>query len=271
MRSAVTLSLVPEARGGPFVFWDDLEAACRKARELGFDGIEIFPPDASSISAEQVRPSLEKYRLKLAAIGSGGGWVRHRLTLTSPDSSIRVGALEFIRSLIDAAGELGAPVIVGSMQGRWGDAIGRERALEFLTDALDDLGNHAFAHDVPLFFEPLNRYETNLLSTLPDAVSFIRSLRTDNVKVLGDLFHMNIEETDVASALKEAAGDLGHVHLADSNRRPAGCGHTDFAAIAQELRDIDYDGYLSAECFAWPDSDSAAQATIEAFRRHFGS
>ena len=44
MKSAVTVSLVPEARGGPFVFWDDLTAAARQAAELGFDAIELFPP-----------------------------------------------------------------------------------------------------------------------------------------------------------------------------------------------------------------------------------
>ena len=32
IRSSVTISLVPEARGGPFVFWDDHHAACRFAR-----------------------------------------------------------------------------------------------------------------------------------------------------------------------------------------------------------------------------------------------
>src|SRR2546427_7289845 len=31
MHSAVTISLIPEARGAPFVFWDDLAAGCEKA------------------------------------------------------------------------------------------------------------------------------------------------------------------------------------------------------------------------------------------------
>ena len=39
MKSAVTISLVPEARGGPFVFWDDLAAGCRSAKALGFDDV----------------------------------------------------------------------------------------------------------------------------------------------------------------------------------------------------------------------------------------
>jgi sugar phosphate isomerase/epimerase len=64
---------------------------------------------------------------------------------------------------------------------------------------------------------------------------------------------------------------VGHVHLADSNRRPAGKGHTDFAAIAAALRDIEYRGYLAAEALPYPDPDSAARQTIEAYRQWFAS
>ncbi|MBY0232481.1 MAG: sugar phosphate isomerase/epimerase, partial [Gemmataceae bacterium] len=49
IRSAVTVSLVPQARGGPFVFWDGVPAACEAARRLGFDAIEVFPPDAAAL------------------------------------------------------------------------------------------------------------------------------------------------------------------------------------------------------------------------------
>ena len=44
IQCSVTVSLVPEVRGGPFVFWDDLAAGCRKAKALGFDAVEVFPP-----------------------------------------------------------------------------------------------------------------------------------------------------------------------------------------------------------------------------------
>jgi sugar phosphate isomerase/epimerase len=80
---------------------------------------------------------------------------------------------------------------------------------------------------------------------------------------------MNIEETHVADALRAGSTVLGHVHLADSNRRPAGDGHTDFAVVAKALRDVGYNGYISAECLPYPDSDAAAKATINAFNRFF--
>lgn len=268
--SAVTISLVPEARGGPFVFWDDLVAGCRQARELGFDAVEVFPPGPDGIGANELGSLLDQHGLKLAAVGTGAGWLRHHLTLTGADKTVRDRAANFIRATIDLAGQFGASAIIGSMQGRWADTVSRETALGYLAGALETLGEHARQYEVPLFYEPLNRYETNLVNRVEDGVSLLKSLPTGNVKLLADLFHMNIEEVDVAQAIRAGQGHIGHVHFVDSNRRPAGCGHLDFAPIAAALRDINYQGYASAEAMPWPDSAAAARQTIESFRRHFG-
>lgn len=267
--SCVTISLVPEARGGPFVFWDDLPAACRSARALGFDAVEIFPPGADAIDSESLRALLSDHGLKLAAVGTGAGWVKHRLTLTSPDATARARARDFVRSIIDVAGPLGAPAIIGSMQGRSGDGLDRPAALGLLSDALEDLGEHAGQYGVPLIYEPLNRYETDMANTVESGMAILRPLSTRNIVLLADLFHMNIEESDIASAIRSGAGHIGHVHFVDSNRRAAGFGHLDFGPIAEALRAIGYDGYASAEVLPLPDPDAAARQTIRAFRRFF--
>lgn len=267
MRSAVTVSLVSEARGGPFVFWDGLEDACRRAAELGFDAVEIFPPSAGAIDPEAVRALFTRHGLTVAAIGTGGGWVRHKLTLTHADPLIREQARGFVRSIVECAGALGAPAIIGSMQGRWEGGVTREQALGWLAEALEDLGEHALRHGVPLLIEPLNRYETNLLNRVGDTAAWLRTLRTTNVRILADLFHMNIEEADLARAFHEAGSLVGHVHFADSNRRAIGFGHTAIAPVVAALRALNYEGYLSAEILPWPDSNAAAAQTIAAFRQ----
>ncbi len=272
IRSAITISLVPEARGGPFVFWDDLEAGCAKAAELGYDAVEIFPTHADDLDGLALRELLRKHGLKLAAVGTGAGWVRRKLRLTDPDPHVRMCARDFIGAVIDFAGGFGAPAIIGSMQGRWGEGPNpttRDQALAWLKEELDQLGPRAHALEVPLLYEPLNRYETNLFNTVTDAVAFLGTLRTQNVKLLCDLFHMNIEESDVAAALRHAGTDLGHVHFADSNRRAMGFGHTDIAPIATVLREMNYAGYISAEVLPLPDSETAARQTIASFRRWF--
>jgi sugar phosphate isomerase/epimerase len=154
------------------------------------------------------------------------------------------------------------------MQGRAADSGTKPIALRYLGNALFKLDETATDLGVTLLYEPLNRYETNLINTLEEGVQFLKGLATQNVKLLADLYHMNIEETNLADALRAAGKYVGHIHFADSNRKAAGLGHTDFVPIVGALREIGYEGYLSAEVFPLPDSESAAKQTIASFRKY---
>lgn len=269
IKSAITVSLVEEARGGPFVFWDGLEDAFVNAAKLGFDAVEIFAPGPDLVSTAEVLELCGQHQLSVAAVGTGAGMVKHGLSLTDPDSGKRAAARDFIRSMIDFGGALNAPAIIGSMQGRWGGEISRDQALGFLAKSLNELGTHAKTYGVPLLYEPLNRYETNLIKTIADGVSFLKSLATDNVKLLADLFHMNIEESNLSDAIRAGAGFIGHIHFVDSNRQAASMGHMDFVPIAAAIKESGFAGYLSAEAFPLPDSLMTAMKTIETYNRFF--
>ncbi len=268
MKSAITVSLVPQAKGGPFVFWDGLADAFAQAAALGFDAVEIFPPSAAAIDRGEVRALCSQYGLSVAAVGTGGGWVVHKWHLCHADAAVRTRAREFIGGIIDVAGELGAPAIIGSMQGRAEGDVSRPQALEWLGEALRELGAQAAERGQVLLFEPLNRYETNLFNRIADAAQFLDSASIVPVKLLADLFHMSIEESSIPSAFRTAASRVGHIHFADSNRHAIGFGHTDAGPVIEALREIGYCGYLSAEILPLPDSETAARQTIESFR-HF--
>lgn len=268
MRSAITISLVPQARGGPFVFTEGLEAGCRDAAVLGFDAVEIFAPAAEAVDRAALRDLLARHGLRVAAFGTGAGWLVRQLQLTHPDAAVRAQARAFVGDFIDLGGAFGVPAIIGSMQGRFAGDVTREQALGWLAEALTELGARAAGHGVPLLIEPLNRYETNLLNRVGDTADFLRGAGLANVRVLADLFHMAIEEVDLADAIRAAGGLIGHVHFADSNRRAIGLGHTPVAPVIAALRDTGYAGYLSAEVVPLPDAQTAAAQTIKAFRQH---
>ncbi len=265
MKSAVTVSLVPQAKGGPFVFWDGLADAFTHAKILGFDAVEIFPPAAEALPVGEIQALMRAQQLAVAAVGTGGGWVIHKWHLCHPDPAIRAKARDFICAIIDAAAALGAPAILGSMQGRVEADVSRAQALEWLADALALFNARAASHGQCFLYEPLNRYETNLFNRAADAARFLDEHQLGSVKLLTDLFHMNLEESSIPDALRTCASRVGHVHFADSNRHAVGFGHTSMEPILEALRSIGYTGYLSAEVFALPDTTAAAVQTMRAF------
>jgi len=272
--SALTICLVEEAQGGPFVLHQPptvagLESALRTAAELGYDGVEVFPPSPSAAewpAAELGRLALG-HGLRVAAVGTGAGWVRHRLHLCHADPAVRSAAEDFIRGIIDVAGAAGAPAIIGSLQGSSGVGVPRAVALDHLAGALGRLAERARTHGQVLLYEPLNRYETNLFNRQADAAAFLADGGLDDVRLLCDLFHMNIEEEDPAATLRSCGGLVGHVHFADSNRRAVGYGHTVLEPVVAALRAIGYDGFLSAEVLPLPTALDAARRTIASYRR----
>ena len=269
IKSAVTIALVSEIKTGPWIYWDDLDQSMSKAAALGFDAIELFTPSSNAIDDQLLTQLLSTHSLELAAVGTGAGKVIHGLTLTDPNPAIREEAISFISDMIVFGAQFNAPAIIGSMQGNVVNGIEREQSVAWLAEGLQILEKIAFEQGVFLIYEPLNRYETNMFNTLGAGVEFIQQKNLTNVKLLADLFHMNIEEVDSAKSILTHGNHIGHVHFADSNRRPIGNGQTNMTNIANALKEINYTGYVSAEAFPWPTSDDAAQQTINSFNHFF--
>jgi len=269
MKPCLTLSLVPSLRGGPWILWDDLTTGIRKAADLGFSAIELFTEGPSAGDPGELKKLLEENGLQLGAVGTGAGKVIKGLTLTDPDPAIRKSAKNFVSEMIKFGAEHNAPAIIGSMQGSSSDSANRNDCLVWLGEALEELGEVSKNAGTFLIYEPLNRYETNLFNRFGDGCVFLEGLQTTSVSLLADLFHMNIEEENIAQTLLDGAKHVGHVHFADSNRRPVGYGHTPIEPIARALTEIGFSGCVSAEAFDWPDPDTAAQKTITSYRKYF--
>lgn len=269
IKSAVTIALVPQIKTGPWIFWENLEESMSKAAELGFDAIELFTASGNAINTERLKTLLDQYKLKLAAVGTGAGKVIHGLTLTDPDSDVRKNAISFIKEMMEFGALFSAPAIIGSMQGNSIQGKAHSYSIDLLAESLHMLDQHAASLGVKLIYEPLNRYETNLINTLDDGAAFIESNKFNNIALLADLFHMNIEEADPVASLQKNIHHIGHVHFADSNRKPVGLGHTPMKEIANALTISGYHGYVSAEALPWPDPNRAAEQTIHSFKRFF--
>jgi len=271
IKSCATIALVPEITTGPWIYWEEPDISIPKAARLGFDGVELFTASADAVAPERLEQLCAANEIEIAAVGTGAGKVLHGWTLTDPDKHVRQKAVAFISEMVTFGARFGAPAIIGSMQGNVEAGTERRQAVAWLAEGLNELGRRALEQGVRLIYEPLNRYETNMFNQLGPGADFLETLDNGNVVLLADLFHMNIEEESIGDAIRANARHLGHLHFADSNRRPIGMGHTDMADIARALTDVGYAGYASAEAFPWPDSDAAAEQTMRAFKECFST
>ena len=106
-----------------------------------------------------------------------------------------------------------------------------------------------------VLLEPINRYESHYYHRLEEAVALCKRVNSPRLRLCADLFHMHMEEQDIAAAFESARDHLHYVQLGDSNRRLPGQGHFDFRAAFTVLSRIGYDGYLSLECQTPEDGD----------------
>jgi sugar phosphate isomerase/epimerase len=242
------------------------------AASAGFDGIELR--------------GTETWLGRLDDLGSAReqGVVFSSVCLISDrfigdlDATRRRDAVEHMRHLLSGIAELGGkgaitPAAFGLTSKRlppFEVPRTEEEDRRVLLDALEELGEHADEQGTLVLLEPLNRYEDHMLNRVEQAVELCQTVGRPSIKVMGDLFHMNIEEDDLSETIRRAEGHLAHIHLADSNRLQPGAGHTDFAGAFGALRDIGFDGYMAMECGIRGDAREVLPEVVRDLRSWMG-
>ncbi|MEE9573808.1 MAG: 5-keto-L-gluconate epimerase [Candidatus Neomarinimicrobiota bacterium] len=236
-----------------------------KISHLGFDGIELAIRNPQMADRSEIQSLLNELDLTVPAIGTGQAFGEDGLSFVNADHTIRRKAIERIKSHMSLAKELGAMVIIGLIRGFRDKDVPEEKTDVWLVEALRECAN--FNNNVKLIIEPINRYESDLVCTVQEGMDLLEKVKYQNVGLLLDSFHMNIEEPSIYESIKIAKDRLYHFHIADSNRWFPGAGHIDFPQIIDTLNEINYEGYVSAEILPYPDPDVAAQNTIDYMRK----
>lgn len=221
-----------------------LPEIARRCASLGFDGVELLG-DLNRYTAREARTVLADYGLQIFSLTPADADLAH------PEAGIRRQGIGYYLRLIDFAAELGDVLVsCHGLVGRVAAISDQAAEIRWLGESVGEIAAAAKANELRLVFEVLNRYETHTIHTGAEAAAFIAGLGTDNLGILLDAYHMNIEEPSPAEAI-HAAGDLLWLyHAADSNRQALGRGHTDFAAQLNALRATNYSGPIILECTA---------------------
>jgi sugar phosphate isomerase/epimerase len=256
-----------DALPSAFVVWRGFEESIAKASRMGYDGVELALKSAGEVDTKKLDSLLARFGIEISCISTGQVFADTGLMFTDPDPSKRDKVKSIFREMIDLAEGYGQLVNIGRVRGKLWDKDEEASERRFIETA-QELCQYAQKKGVTLILEPVNRYELNFINSVREGVALIEKINMSNMKLMPDVFHMNIEDNTIGGELARNINHIAYIHLADSNRLSPGQGHTDFQDIFSHLEDVKYNGWLSVEILPEPDPDTAAKNAIDFLKRN---
>jgi sugar phosphate isomerase/epimerase len=265
MKLSIVLSIQP-AQFQAATFKGDLETNLARIAALGYDGVELAIRDPRLFDLDDLERLVHKHSLNVPAIGTGQAWGEEGLSFTDPNPEVRRAAIQRIQSHVPVAVRFQAVIIIGLVRGILKPGLELAQAMDWLAAALRECSAVAGPHGIRLALEPINRYETTLINNAAQGLELIYRVGADNLGLLLDTFHMNIEEPGIEESIRLCGDHIFHFHVADSNRWYPGAGHLDFKSILEALYATGYQGWVSGEFLPKPDAETAARQNIICLR-----
>ena len=223
-----------------------------KAKDFGFNAVS-FPGRYLEEYLPELREILPNSPLPVVEVSLG-----FTGSLVSPRADIRRRCRDSLLEMFDLCSEVGAglfnmpPALVQDNAERLSDP-GSYSSLEEAQDALlfeqlPSIGDEARARGVTLLLEPVNRFESEYLTSVTHAARLCNTLNHDHIGLTCDFFHMQIEELSVERSISEAGKWIKHVHVAENTRVEPGPGSMDFMPGFRALKRIGYSGIIALEC-----------------------
>lgn len=244
--------------GIQYLYWNDIPL--RQAVELtARSGAEVFECGTTVLTnlTRQERQDLSRmvrdHGLSLTLNGGMPG-----ADPCSPDQAVREESIRLCQQAIDAAADAGSSIWGGIIYSKWLDIPNRTFTAQDRADmwargvetmrrvmpAAEDAG-------VKVCFEIVNRFEAYMITTADEGIRFCQEIESPSAQLLLDVFHMNIEEDSIPTAMERvmSAGRFGHLHISESNRGLPGLAKTDmpWETIIGTLKRINYQGVVTME------------------------
>ena len=136
-----------------------------------------------------------------------------------------------------------------------------------MLDVLKTLASAAERSNVTLVLEALNTmvdHSGNFLASTRQAAELIRSVNSSHIKILYDIYHMQIMEGNLINTLNQYIDTIGYIHIADvPGRHEPGTGEINFSNVFKTLAKLKYDGIIGFELVPLQDSATAVRRILE--------
>jgi D-psicose/D-tagatose/L-ribulose 3-epimerase len=246
------------------------EASARSCFELvkscGYEGIELNIARAVLDKLDLLTSLAAEHELRIPSFLTGAAY-SEGLCLSSPDESLRQGAVDRLISYLDLAERFDAILVVGLLQGFTRDEPDLETALGRIVASLKQVAAAAEPRGVQFVMEPINHLQVGFNNSVAEVRQVVKDVGSDAFKPMVDTIHMNIEDQSITQPILDCGPDLRHVHLCESNGGLFGSGHIDFAAALKALDEIGYDGFASVKVYRKASMVEAARSSINLLRQ----
>jgi sugar phosphate isomerase/epimerase len=234
-----------------------------RLQDWGAVGVELGGGNLPGRVAE-IEEALAGTDVKISAICAGYEGVP-----ISPDSAVRAQCVQSMRDILSAAGDLGSTGLIVVPAFNHHEQLAPKEGRQVLIDMMRDVGDHAQEHGTRVLLEPLNRGEAFFLRQLADAASICRDTDNPGVGMMGDFYHMHIEETSDMGAFLSAGPWLHHVHLASRRRKLPGQDDRSFVDGFRGLKMVGYQDFCSLECGIEGEAEAEMPKSFDLLRRQW--
>ncbi|WP_444643816.1 sugar phosphate isomerase/epimerase family protein [Caproiciproducens sp. R1] len=230
-------------------------------RQAGYTGVELLVRDADDLDISRLESSLFKSGLTVVSFGTSPMLAQDKLDLLSEDEEIRERSFHRTLRMIKLASLFQAPVGIGKLRGNLQEGTGRtvkrrDKIFLKLCEYCEKTGGS-------IVMEAQKYDNVNNLNTIDESLEWLKQINSKRLKLLVDTFHMDLTEKNQFGSIRRAAGQIGFVHLSDTDRKAPGCGKIDFGSVLKAFSDIHYGGFFSMEIKQSPSSKEAAELSIK--------
>ncbi|MGI6005387.1 MAG: sugar phosphate isomerase/epimerase family protein [Christensenellales bacterium] len=245
----------------------DIEVLLDVTSRVGADVLEVGPVLILGMSKQERREFRRAAQDRGLSLSFNGG-PDAATDISSDDPAVRRQGIEYHRKVLSAIAEMGEDICWSGIVYSYGprrpaknlDHAERRRILDVSIESMKKIMPVAEDLGITYGYEIVNRFEHFLLNTTAEGVAYCEAVGSPNAKILPDVFHMNIEENNIAEAIVYAGerGRIAHMHMSESNRRVPGIGATniDWPSVFSALKKVDYKGCITMEPFVvvnnWP-------------------
>jgi len=218
-----------------------VEELANHAAAMGIKSLELVPPENW--------PMLKKLGLICAMTPS------HGFAKGFAHKEEHAECLDTLRKRIDDSADAGFPNVITFSGFRRG--ISDEEGMKNMVDGLKQIVGHAEKKKVNLCLEMLNSRVNIEMKGHPDyfcdkietALEVCKRVGSERMKILFDIYHVQIMEGDLITHIKQCAPFIGHYHTAGVPGRGEldNTQEINYIAVMKAIADTGYKGYVGQE------------------------